>query len=65
MNAMKSMEAKGNVSYSFTASVIDIYMMQYSDLLNNRKPLRLSEDFSFYGMLEMDLKCPADVCRMV
>ena len=62
---MKLMESKGDVVYNFTASVIDIYMMGYSDLLNNRKPLNLSEDFTFYGMMEMDLKCPADVCKMV
>jgi hypothetical protein len=65
MNAMKLMEGKGDVVYNFTASVIDIYMMGYSDLLNNRKPLSLSEDYQFYGMVEMDLKCPADVCKMV
>lgn len=59
------MEAKG-VKYQFTASVLDLYLFDFYDLLNARNKLTLRGDaMDTEGQHEMRLDTPADIKKLV
>ena len=65
MTAMNQMAASGD-TYKFTASVVEIYFFQFFDLLDKRRPLHQPrEEAEVEGYLEMELKEPSDVCKMI
>eukprot|EP00090_Calanus_glacialis_P026124 TRINITY_DN40975_c0_g1_i1.p1 TRINITY_DN40975_c0_g1~~TRINITY_DN40975_c0_g1_i1.p1 ORF type:complete len:325 (-),score=65.73 TRINITY_DN40975_c0_g1_i1:7-954(-) len=66
MTALKKMNEKG-CKYVFSANVIEIYFGQIFDLLNQKQPINpySGGNFDFSGVFETEVKCSADVDRLV
>ena len=64
--AMKAMASREGVTYLFTASVVDLYMFQFHDLLNKRAKVVLPPgDSKLSGYKEYRLETAEDVKHVV
>ena len=57
------------LSWTFSASVVEMYFGEIKDLLNSKKviPMKMTsnKNFDFNATKQMRIKCPEDLCKLI